>query len=339
MITYNHARYIAQAIEGVLAQKTDFPIELVIGEDCSTDGTRKIVLEYKAKYPEIIRTVISDENVGARVNNDRTVNACQGKYIAFCEGDDYWVDPLKLQKQVDFLGANPDYGMVHTDYNRFSEESRTLQKAHHSAEKIPQGDVYDDLLCINFVATLTVMVEKRLVIEARTNLGLLSKNWPMGDYPMWLEISRHAKVGYIKDVTSTYRVLPESASHSTDPMKSFQFSKSRFEIASYFIDTYGCSEIRKAKMDVEYHKFLLNSGFLFGDYELAKTGGDFLINSKIGLSWKRKCLIYLCVRKQGLPVGKMICLAHDLLQSKLFSGRILLRRMVVNIMGLLPKRT
>jgi hypothetical protein len=183
------------------------------------------------------------------------------------------------------------------------------------------------------------MVVKGLFIEAWTNLGLLSKKWPMGDYPAWLEISRHAKVGYLKDVTSTYRVLPQSASHSADPMKEFQFSKSAYEIASYFIDTYGCSEITKAKTDVEYHKFLMNSGFLFGDYELAKTGRDFLINSKIGLSWKRKCLIYLCVRKRGLPVGKIIYAAHDLLRSKLFSGRILLRRMVVDIMGLLPKRT
>jgi len=82
-------------------QKTDFPIELVIGEDCSTDGTRDIVFSYARKYPELIRTVTSDSNVGMAANARRTAMACKGEYVAICEGDDYWIDPLKLQKQYD----------------------------------------------------------------------------------------------------------------------------------------------------------------------------------------------------------------------------------------------
>ena len=115
MITYNHEPYIAQAIDGVLMQETDFPIELIIGEDCSTDRTREIVLEYQKKHPDIIRVITSDKNVGMHKNAHRTEKACRGKYIAFCEGDDYWIDPLKLQHHVEFLKKNQDYGMVHTD--------------------------------------------------------------------------------------------------------------------------------------------------------------------------------------------------------------------------------
>ena len=117
MITYNHAPYIAQAIEGVLQQKTNFPFELVIGEDCSTDGTREIVFEYQEKYPDIIRVITSDKNVGMKKNGYRTTKACRGKYVAFCEGDDYWHHPDKLQKQVDYLESHPECGMVFTDFN------------------------------------------------------------------------------------------------------------------------------------------------------------------------------------------------------------------------------
>jgi len=107
MITYNHEPFIAQAIEGVLMQKTNFKYELVIGEDCSTDNTRKICEEYAHNYPDIIRLLPSEKNLGMFANGTRTMKACMnGKYIALCEGDDYWTDPNKLQKQVDFMESN-----------------------------------------------------------------------------------------------------------------------------------------------------------------------------------------------------------------------------------------
>lgn len=108
MITYNHEDYIKQSIEGVLLQKCNFSFELVIGEDCSTDNTRQICEEYSAKYPQI-NLLSSESNLGMMPNFVRTLGACSSKYIALCEGDDYWTDPKKLQKQVDFLETNPAY--------------------------------------------------------------------------------------------------------------------------------------------------------------------------------------------------------------------------------------
>lgn len=110
-ITYNHEPYIAKCIEGVLMQKVNFPIEFIIAEDCSTDGTRAICEDYAAKYPNLIRLVTSESNVGALNNEKRAMLAARGKYIAFCEGDDYWTYPLKLQTQVDFLDAHLDYSV------------------------------------------------------------------------------------------------------------------------------------------------------------------------------------------------------------------------------------
>jgi len=106
-ITFNHKQYIRDAIEGFLMQETTFKIEILIGEDCSIDGTREIVFDYKKKYPDLIRVITSNSNVGMDANGIRTLNAARGKYIALCEGDDSWIDPLKLQKQVDYMESHP----------------------------------------------------------------------------------------------------------------------------------------------------------------------------------------------------------------------------------------
>jgi glycosyltransferase involved in cell wall biosynthesis len=109
MISYNHEKYIHDAIKGVVSQKTGFKFELIIGDDYSTDNTRGICLSYQEKYPEIIKLLPSDQNLGVSVNFTRTLMECKGEYIALCEGDDFWTDSGKLQKQVHFLDSNPEY--------------------------------------------------------------------------------------------------------------------------------------------------------------------------------------------------------------------------------------
>jgi glycosyltransferase involved in cell wall biosynthesis len=110
-VTYNHGAFIAQAIEGFLMQRTTFKYEILIGEDCSTDGTAEIVRDYALRYPEKIILVTSASNVGANQNVARVIERVRGMYIALCDGDDYWTDPNKLQKQVDFLEKNPEYAI------------------------------------------------------------------------------------------------------------------------------------------------------------------------------------------------------------------------------------
>ena len=128
MITYNHENFIREAIDGVLMQKTTFPIELIIGEDCSTDSTRKIVVEYAEKYPDLIRPLLPGSNLGMMKNFNKTMEAAKGKYIAICEGDDYWTDPLKLQKQVDILEANENIVAVATNAAVCDFNGNTIQK-------------------------------------------------------------------------------------------------------------------------------------------------------------------------------------------------------------------
>lgn len=121
MLAYNHGRFLADAIEGVLIQRTSFPIELVIGEDCSTDNTREVAQAFRQRRPDLIRVVTSASNVGVHENLKRTFDACRGKYIAFCEGDDYWTDPEKLQKQAEFLEAHANCVICYHDCQPFDE--------------------------------------------------------------------------------------------------------------------------------------------------------------------------------------------------------------------------
>lgn len=110
LITYNHEKYIEKALGSVLSQVTDFPFEIVIGDDCSPDDTKNIIREYRDKYPDIIRIVHREKNTGRpTLNVYETTMKCRGDYLAYLEGDDYWTDSDKLQKQMDFLNEHPEY--------------------------------------------------------------------------------------------------------------------------------------------------------------------------------------------------------------------------------------
>ena len=127
-ITYNHEPYLRQALDGFLMQKTSFAYEIVLAEDCSTDNTRKICEEYAAKYPGIIHYIWSDNNVGAVENEARALRVARGEYIALCEGDDYWTDSMKLQKQVAFMESHPKYSVTFHRYKIHYQGTDTWQE-------------------------------------------------------------------------------------------------------------------------------------------------------------------------------------------------------------------
>lgn len=230
---YNHGPYIKQCIEGVLMQRTNFPLEYIIGEDFSNDETREIVFEYAKKYPDIIRVITADYNVGSRANGRRCIQACRGKYMAICEGDDYWIDPLKLQKQVDFLENNVDYALVYTNYKTYYAKNGNLIPAPSSAR--PSGNIFDNLLYRNFIVTATVLVRTDIYNKAIECLQKYNQSWKLGDYPLWLEIARQWNIKYLLDITTVYRVLPESASHFSNEKKMLDFNNSVLSIQYFFV--------------------------------------------------------------------------------------------------------
>ena len=129
VMVYNHEKYINQAIDGILMQKTNFDIEIVVGEDYSTDNSRQILLQYQNKFPGKFNLLLHEKNIGAQKNQTVLLNNCDGEYIAICEGDDYWTDPLKLQKQVDFLENNSDYSLCcggYISHNTITDEKKEI---------------------------------------------------------------------------------------------------------------------------------------------------------------------------------------------------------------------
>ncbi|WP_354585084.1 glycosyltransferase [Hymenobacter sp. UYCo722] len=126
-MTYNHEKFVRQAIEGVLEQNCEFPIEMIIGDDCSTDDTRQIIAEYAASHPHIIRPIYHEKNVGAAINQRECMAACTGEFVAVLEGDDYWIDPDKLRLQVAALESRPGYALCIHDAETFNDHDNSKE--------------------------------------------------------------------------------------------------------------------------------------------------------------------------------------------------------------------
>lgn len=288
MITYNHALFIKQAIEGALMQKSNFSFELVIGEDCSTDGTREIVFEYQKKHPDVIRVVTSDKNVGATQNGLRTLRACRGKYIAFCEGDDYWHNPVKLQKQADYLESHSECGLVFTDYDfYYNSTNKEIRKVNCSKgfclpvnltiEQIigPEGGV---------IRTCTVMIRKNLLEQVTDDDPYLyqNNNLLMGDLQLFAELTSISEVSYLPESTATYRIHDESATRSKDSAKTAHFCKSACEIKLYLCDKYKLPNGIRKKVELDWCDSSLRLAFHTQDKELA----DIVRNKKKSFTWQ-----------------------------------------------------
>ena len=240
-ITYNHERYIEEAIDSFLMQETNFPFEILIDEDFSTDNTAKKIKPYIEKYPQIIKANLRKKNIGAMANFLASMKRAQGKYIALCEGDDYWTDTNKLQKQVDFLEKNLDYGLVCTDMVKYIQKDKTFIDSNiiplgqsYPTTMTAKGYVYEELMIgKSQIWTLTVCFRNSLLDDMPI---LDSAKVFTGDALLYMHIALKSKIKYFQDKTAVYRVLEESASHSKDPVKSLRFLYQIANLLLYFLE-------------------------------------------------------------------------------------------------------
>lgn len=199
-ITYNHAPYIRQCLDGFIMQKTNFKFEILIHDDASTDGTADIIREYEAKYPNIFKPIYQTENqyskgknISATYNWPRAI----GKYIAQCEGDDYWTDPLKLQKQVDYLEAHPDCFLCFTNADVISDREEERNMYNHLEERDYSAiELYKKWS----IPTTTVMWRNILNYPIET-----FKDVYFGDIFLFLNLAVRGKVHCINQKTGVYR--------------------------------------------------------------------------------------------------------------------------------------
>ncbi|NRS89391.1 glycosyltransferase involved in cell wall biosynthesis [Flavobacterium sp. 7E] len=230
MVTYNHSKYIAEAIDSVLMQQTTFNYKIVIAEDCSTDNTRAIILDYQKNYPDKIKLILQNKNIGASRNNLTLLTNLEGKYIAALEGDDYWTDPLKLQKQVDFLEANPEYVLCFHQVDILKTD----------------GTIVDDFI--------TVVPENYETIETLARLGnyihtpsVIFKNViekypfefelsPIGDYFLYMLLAEHGKLKHLEEKMAVYRQGVGVWSKEGDYFKNFNTAYLHALLTNYFVN-------------------------------------------------------------------------------------------------------
>ena len=202
LITYKQERYITKSLESVLAQKTDFPFEIVIGDDCSPDQTRPILQGYASRFPEKIRLLDRPSNLGMHGNFADTLHQCRGEYIAILEGDDFWTDHTKLQRQAELLDANPNYSACFTRAGFYIDEE--AEPTHFVPGSNPEKHTYHtaDLIAKNYIATCTMMLKRKVL----TNIDFVALTpLSMIDWPLWLLYAQAGPIGYIDDAMGGYR--------------------------------------------------------------------------------------------------------------------------------------
>ena len=234
MLAFNHDKYIAEAIESVLMQKTDFNYRLIISEDCSSDGTYNICKHFSLKYKDKILLLSNTENLGLAANYRNIINKSTSKYIALLEADDYWIDAYKLQKQILILEQNEEIGLVHTGYIVLYENGLKKRANILSNKNKLQGNILKSLLKENIIAPLTVCFRANLIKDNIDFDYFVKKKYSTIDYALWLEIAANSKIAYIHEDTSVYRILSTSISNTHDPLKIINFYKTSFDLYESF---------------------------------------------------------------------------------------------------------
>ena len=205
-ITYNHEKFIAEALDSFLMQKTDFPFEVIVGEDCSSDRTTEIVRQYARNYPDIIKPVFQKNNVGPYQNTLSAYKQIQGEYVINNEGDDYFSDPLKLQKQVDFLDSHPEYSIcfhpVKVIWEDKSNQDYIFPEPKYRYNKALLTT--NELVKSNFIQTNSCMYRWRFKQDKHL-LDYFPEDIIPGDWYMHLLHAQTGKIGFLPDVMTVYR--------------------------------------------------------------------------------------------------------------------------------------
>jgi glycosyltransferase involved in cell wall biosynthesis len=311
MNTYNHENYIAEAMNGVFMQKCDFDIEFIIANDNSTDHTNQVINEI------IDQTTIADHikpryynhpnNKGMTKNFIWSMQQAKGKYIAMCEGDDYWIDPYKLQKQVDFLEMNKNFGLIHTNSSNFNQRTKKF------TDKVNNFENQDDLIKTELfyaiidgkyrITTASVLFKNVLLKSVDSN-----RNFLMGDTPLWLQFSQLTKFKFLNDTTTVYRMTLGSATRKPSFTKKMLFNHSGIEMRIYYskelsfkvksdlvekynaslvkLKYFGINQIKPMFQELLYNKTKLILNTKIGVIKIFKIKSLYVIkNHKIYILW------------------------------------------------------
>lgn len=200
MIAYNVEEYIVEGIDSILAQKVNFRVELVIGEDCSTDRTRAIVMDYARQYPKIIRVLQHPHNLGLTPNCVATINACQGAWVALCDGDDYWITDEKLSHQLEFLNSHPAYsGAAHQSHKIYMQQARP---AVPFGENVERDYYFGDMLSHRKFHTSSLVFRR----DIWTKYGGIPKDISSNERAIYPMVALEGPIHYASQSMCVYRI-------------------------------------------------------------------------------------------------------------------------------------
>ena len=285
LMTYNHEDFIADAMDGIMMQKTNFDVEVVVGDDFSTDNTLNIIRSYKDSKNIKIRILErkkGDEYWHKRQEKGRLYNFinilenCKGKYIALLDGDDYWTDPLKLQRQVDYLELNRKYVLSYTNCDIYLEKENTLNKNTNNYEKkidlLNYEEIFNDISNSKLkIKTPTIVIKSKYVAQIEIKPELLR-----GDIPLLLTYSQCGQIHYLNKSTAVYRFSSNTASRPNELYNKIKFQITGCLLRFYFYEKYNykipveiISKYQKALID--YSMLSKNKDFIVHDYLSEQT--------------------------------------------------------------------
>lgn len=242
VITYNHEKYLSQCLDNILSQNINVEYEIIIGEDCSKDKTKEICYYYKDKYPNIIKLILHETNVGLINNYLSLLNSARGKYITQISGDDYWCDNNKIQMQLDFMESNHNVGLCYTDYNYLKETTNEMKKNMFQNNNQYRPQTYEQhLLSPGYLAPMTWFYRNNVV-------KFESFNQVDESYSMMLEWMKNSEVAYMPKTTAVYRSNIGSASQPRKIKRRYEYIKGIFDMQVYYIKKYPCEPSLKERI-------------------------------------------------------------------------------------------
>lgn len=237
-LTYNHEPYIRDCLDGFIMQKTNFKFVAIVHDDASTDCTASIIREFADKYPEIIYPIIETENQWSKYDGSlerimrEAIDATGAKYVAMCEGDDYWIDPYKLQKQVDILESDETLMACATNTITISNTGDVLSKYKKNIVKDNKEGRYNlrDFMHTTHQYPTASVVYRRNHTEKVREYSRITSNPYFGDWNLWIALHIIGDFYYLDETTCAYRINPTSVTHSNVNKRRFGLAKANFEI-------------------------------------------------------------------------------------------------------------
>ena len=289
VLVYNQAPYLRQCLDGIISQKINFRFEVIVHDDCSSDGSTDIIREYAEKYPDIIKPIYETENQYCKdgfSGIDKIMDVyIKGKYIAYCEGDDYWTDTQKLQKQVDFLESHDDYGLVYTQFQVYNQQKNSFAPGWCRETTLEKEFGGNDIM------TLTVCLRTSLYLKYQDQIRP-QKEWKMGDMPLWIYLLSQSRAHFIPDITCVYRQNQGTASHPASLDGLFEFRENAYSVLLYLASRLNI-EYLMPRVTIEY---LLSMYIIIIANDGFKNIDDKHLIRKYGIFNPKILILYIVVR-------------------------------------------